>query len=94
MTVLHSSTLVCDTGNSIAILCRIRGETAWTSKIGLISATKLGTLENVADLLTKHVPRAVLDKLTGTMGYTFPDEDTQRFQEYQEDLLGSEVGSN
>ena len=71
MTVLHSSTLVCDTGNSIAIFCRIRGETAWTreqsetlNKIGLISATKLGTLENVADLLTKHVPRAVLDKLT------------------------------
>ena len=28
------------------------------------------TLENVADLLTKHVPRAVLDKLAGMMGYT------------------------
>ena len=32
-------------------------------KIGLISLNKLGTLENVADLLTKHVPRVVLDKL-------------------------------
>ena len=49
---------------------------------GLISLNKLGTLENVADLLTKHVPRAVLDKLAGTVGYTFPDEETQRFQEY------------
>ena len=29
------------------------------NKIGLISLNKLGTLENVSDLLTKHVPRAV-----------------------------------
>ena len=34
------------------------------------------------DLLTKHVPRAVLDELAGMMGYTFPDEKTQKFQEY------------
>ena len=33
------------------------------NKIGLITLNKLNTLENVADLLTKHVPRAVLDKL-------------------------------
>ena len=52
------------------------------NKIGLISLNKLGTLENVADLLTKHVPRAVLDKLAGMMGYTFADEETQKFQEY------------
>ena len=52
------------------------------NKIGLISLNKLGTLENVADLLTKHVPRAVLDKLAGMMGYTFPDEETHKFQEY------------
>ena len=52
------------------------------NKLGLISLNKLGTLENVADLLTKHVPRAVLDKLAGMMGYTFPDEETQKFQEY------------
>ena len=51
-------------------------------KIGLISLNKLGTLENVADLLTKHVARAVLDKLAGMMGYTFPDQETQKFQEY------------
>ena len=38
--------------------------------------------ENVADLLTKHVPRAVLDKLAGMMGYTFPDAETQKYQEY------------
>ena len=37
------------------------------NNIGLISLNKLSTLENVADLLTKHVPRAVLDKLAGMM---------------------------
>ena len=52
------------------------------NKIGVISLNKLNTLEKVADLLTKHVPRAVLDKLAGMMGYTFPDEETQKFQEY------------
>ena len=52
------------------------------NKIGLISLKKLGTLENVADLVTKRVPRAVLDNLAGMMGYTFPDEETQKFQEY------------
>ena len=46
-----------------------------------ISLNKLNTLENVADLLTKHVPRAVLDKLAGMMGYRFPDEESQKFQE-------------
>ena len=52
------------------------------NKIGLISLNKLNTLENVADLLTKHVPRAVLDKPAGLMGYTFLGEETQKFQEY------------
>ena len=52
------------------------------NKLGLISLNKLGTLENVADMMTKHVPRGVLDKLAGMMGYTFPDEETQKFQEY------------
>ena len=65
--------------------------------IGLILLNKLNTLENVADLLTKHVPRAVLDKLAGMMGYTFPDEETQKFREYtniSQILLGSEIGSS
>ncbi len=47
-------------------------QTMWVqqlNKIGLISLNKLNTLENVADLLTKNVPRAVLDKLAGMMGY-------------------------
>ena len=46
-------------------------ETMWVqqlNKLGLISMNKLNTFENVADLLTKHVPRAVLDKLAGMMG--------------------------
>ena len=43
---------------------------------------KLGTLEKCGDLLTKHVPRAVLDKLAGKMEYTFPDAETRKFQEY------------
>ena len=38
------------------------------NKLGLISMNKLGTLENVADMMTKHVPRGVLDKLAGMMG--------------------------
>ena len=42
------------------------------NKLGLISLNKLGTLENVGDLLTKHVPRAVLDKLAGMMGLLIP----------------------
>ena len=60
-------------------------QTMWVqqlNKLGLISPNKLGTLENVADLLTKHVPRAVLDKLAGMMGYSFPGEETAKFQEY------------
>ena len=52
------------------------------AKIGLISLNKLGTLENVADLLTKHVPRAVLDKLAGMMGCLIPGEETAKFQAY------------
>ena len=43
-------------------------QTMWVqqlNKLGLFSMNKLGALENVADLLTKHVPRAVLDKLAG-----------------------------
>ena len=51
------------------------------AKIGFISLNKWNTLENVADLLTKHVPRAVLDKMAGMMGYTFPGEETHKFQE-------------
>ena len=52
------------------------------NKLGLISMNKLGTLENVADMMTKHVPRGVLDKLEGMMGNSFLDEETARFQEY------------
>ena len=48
----------------------------------LISMYKLNTLENVADLLAKHVPRAVLDKLAGMMGYSFFGEETAKFQAY------------
>ena len=33
-------------------------------------------------LMTKHVPRAVLDKLAGMISCTFLDEETQKFQEY------------
>ena len=60
-------------------------QTMWVqqlAQIGLISLNKLNTLENVADLLTKHVPRAVLDKVEGMMGYTFPGEETAKFQQY------------
>ena len=52
------------------------------NKLGLISMDKLGTLENVADMMTKHVPRGVLDKLTGMMGYSFPGEESAKFQDY------------
>ena len=56
-------------------------QTMWVqqlNKLGLISMNKLGTLENVADM-TKHVPRGVLDKLAGMMGYSFPGEETAKF---------------
>ena len=76
-------------------------QTMWVqqlNKIGLISLNKLNTLESVADLLTKHVPRAVLDKLAGMMGYTFPDEEklkkVSRVHEHQSEFLGSEIGSS
>ena len=60
-------------------------QTMWVqqlNKLGLISMNKLGTLENVADMMTKHVPRGVLDKLAGTMGYSFSGEETAKFQDY------------
>ena len=50
------------------------------NKLGLISMNKLGTLENVADMMTKHVPRGVLDKLAGMMGYSFPVKKLQSFK--------------
>ena len=60
-------------------------QTMWVqllAKIGLISLNKLNALESVADLLTKHVPRTVLDQLAGVMGYTFLGEETAKFQKY------------
>ena len=60
-------------------------QTMWVQqldKLGLISMNKLGTLENVADMMTKHVPRGVLDKLAGMMGYPFTGEETAKFQDY------------
>ena len=60
-------------------------QTMWVqqlNKLGLISMNQLNTLENVADLLTKRVPRAVLDKLAGMMGYSFPGDETAKFQAY------------
>ena len=59
-------------------------QTMWVqqlAKIGLVSLNKLNTLESVAGLLTKHVPRAVLDKLAGMMGYTFPGGEREKFEE-------------
>ena len=58
-------------------------QTLWVQqlvKISLISLNKVDTLANYADVLTKHVPRAVLDKLAGMMGYTFLGEETAKFQ--------------
>ena len=60
-------------------------QTLWVqqlAKIGIISLNNSDTTENVADLLTKHVPRAVLDMLAGMMGYTFSGEETGKFQTY------------
>ena len=60
--------------------CRRCGFNSWLRSVN--SVNKLNTLENVADLLTKYVPRAVLDKLAGMMGCTFLGEETAKFQEY------------
>ena len=54
-------------------------KTMWVQQLnkpGLISMNKLGTLENGTDTITKHVPRGVLDKLGGMMGYSFTGEET------------------
>ena len=52
----------------------------WVPQLNKLN--KLGTLENVADMMIKHVPRGVLDKLAGMMGYSFPGEEIAKFQEY------------
>ena len=61
----------------------LEAQTLWVQqlvKIGLVSLNKVDTLENVADLQTKHVLRAVFDKLAGLMGYTFLGEENPKFQ--------------
>ena len=50
------------------------------NKLGLISMNKQGAMENVADTMTKHVPRGVLDKLAGMMGYSFLVKKLQSFR--------------
>ena len=58
-------------------------QTMWVqqlNKLGLISMNKLGTLENVADMMTKHVPRGVLDKLTGMTGCSLLVKKLQSFR--------------
>ena len=60
-------------------------QTMWVeqlNKFGLISTNKLCTLENVQDMMTKHVPRGVLDNVAGMMGYSVTGEETAKFQEY------------
>ena len=42
------------------------------NKLGLISLNKLGTLENVANLLTKHVRRAVSGQVGRNDGLLIP----------------------
>ena len=42
------------------------------NKLGLITMKKLGTLANVADMMTKHVPRGVLDKFGRNDGLLIP----------------------
>ena len=49
------------------------------NNLGLISMNKLSTLENVAEMITKHVPWGVLDKLAGLMGYSFTVEENAKF---------------
>ena len=72
-------------------------QTMWVqslNKLGLISMNKLGKLENVADMMTKHVPRGVLDNLAGMMGYSFTGEEIAKFQEcssIEQSLLETET---
>ena len=51
-------------------------------KIGLISLIKLITLEKLCRCFEKHVPRAVLDKTAGMMGYTLFGEETAKFHTF------------
>ena len=70
-------------------------QTMWVqqlNKLGVISMNKLGTLENVADMMTKHVPRGVLDNLAGMMGYSFSGEETAKVSgvlEYRAEFFGN-----
>ena len=53
-------------------------QTLWVQqlvKIDLASLNNVDMLENVADVLTKYVSRAVLHKFAEMMGYTFPGEE-------------------
>ena len=53
-------------------------QTFWVQQIqreGLVETGKVGTEDNNADILTKYVPRAILDKLMYDLGFTFPNKE-------------------
>ena len=61
-------------------------QTYWVQQVqreGLINTLKIGTAENCADVLTKYVPRSVLDYLCGKLGYKFPGEIDLKHEPYE-----------
>ena len=71
-----------DSSSAKAIMQRLGPGRSTVGKDRTHLAGQVEHAGNVADLLTKHVPRAVLDKLAGMMGYTLPGEETAKFQKY------------
>ena len=53
------------------------------SRSKFIAFEKVGTHMNTGDALTKYVPRAILDRLSQYVGYSFPDEANLKFQEFR-----------
>ena len=51
-------------------------QTLWVQQLvnqKIVSMFKIDTVSNPADVVTKHVPRGVMDRLTAIVGYRFPN---------------------
>ena len=50
----------------------------------MLHIEKVAGQHNMADVLTKHVPRGVLDKLAAYLDYSFPDQMGVKHQDYKD----------
>eukprot|EP00971_Amphidinium_carterae_P312693 6214830-Amphidinium_carterae.2 len=49
-------------------------------KEGIVTMCKVRSEQNVADALTKYLPKGILDYLSGIMGHAFPNEEYIKYQ--------------